>query len=155
MPTISIRNLNTARLSKPLYIEGAGFSTLELHGDRTTVFGNPFTLTEEFYRGLVCQAYEEYFYLIVNDKKEPSKAAEEIAAKHSLQISTKWMRPDRYVFNAALTFLEKAIVRDKHDVVLGCHCYPKKCHLITVAKYIKNKIETTDPYVRSLIDGWL
>lgn len=155
MPTISIKNKNTGRVSSSLCVEAGGLQSLELPGDRSTVIGNPFLLTDEFYRGLVCQAFEDYFYLVVRDGKEPSEAAEEIAAKNSLQIAKSWIRPDRYVFMAALTFLEKAIVKDRNNIILGCYCFPKKCHLITVAKYIKNKIETTDPYLRSLKDGWL
>jgi len=78
--------------------------------DRTTV-GNPFRMYTEEQRDEVCDKYESYFY-------------------RRLQKDKKFRDYVEYIVDTAR----------KHDVALGCWCYPKRCHAETIKRYVEERL---------------
>lgn len=80
----------------------------DVYCGRGTPFGNPFYLNkDESKRDEVCDLYEEHFYNSLEFNKE---------------------------FKEAVNHL---VTRARNgDLILGCHCKPKRCHVETIANYI-------------------
>jgi len=81
-------------------------------GENLSVLGNPYLLTTEDKRDLVCDLYEEDF-----DKLRETKPG----------------------FQEALDKIIEDVEIQK--VTLGCFCKPKRCHCDTIHKYVVNYIK--------------
>jgi hypothetical protein len=86
--------------------------------DRSSALGNPFYMSNESQRDLVCDKYETYFDTITSNYLNSAS-----------KISDKDMR------------FMKEIARIMHiaktkDVALACWCFPKRCHGITIMNFI-------------------
>ena len=76
--------------------------------DRTTVLGNPFYMNGEDDRDRVCNAYQKYFEICVQDTSS--------------------------VFYQKILLIQ-ALSKFNH-VALGCWCYPKRCHAQTIKNFV-------------------
>lgn len=87
--------------------------------DRSSIAGNPFPMSSEKDRDLVCDLYQTYF-------------AERIAAEKQLLD----------VFGGDTRFLnfitQIGKYAEDYDVALGCWCYPKRCHAETIKAYLED-----------------
>lgn len=81
--------------------------------DRTSVLGNPFYMSDESKRDVVCDKYEEYFNKKTNEKTD-----------------MKFMS-ELYRINA---------LSQQNDITLLCWCSPKRCHAETIKKYIETEL---------------
>jgi len=75
--------------------------------------GNPFFMRNESERNYVCDQYEKWFYEQLNK-------------------------------NNAEVFIEiRKLLRlaESKDLVLGCYCYPKRCHGDTIKKYLDSILD--------------
>ena len=77
--------------------------------DRTSPLGNPYTLTRESARDLVCDKYDVYF-----QKRKNSTILSGFASEL-----------------ARLRALSKT-----NDITLLCWCAPKRCHAETIKQYL-------------------
>ena len=89
--------------------------------DRSSVLGNPFYMKDESQRNKVCDKYQEYF-----DNK----------IRESLP---DYSQPYKYTQHNEfmLRIISIANLAKRHNVALGCWCYPKRCHAETILKYIE------------------
>ena len=86
----------------------------DFYVDRRTPLGNPFFLESEKSRDTVCDLYEEYFYNRLKEDKNNS-------------------------FHSFLQMLSEAF--KKYEMLrLFCNCHPKRCHSLTVKKYLEARI---------------
>lgn len=108
--------------------------------DRTSPLGNPFELKVEEYRDRVCEAYEEYFYLVVDKLVEPEIAAKIVSERSSLEIAATWKRPRLGLFLQALSYLKKLSILNA-VLVLNCWCFPKRCHAETIVRYLQQSAD--------------
>lgn len=77
--------------------------------DRTNkILGNSFKMNSEKERDLVCDNYEKWFDTQIKNKNEVV------------------LRELRQIYKVAL----------KQDVALGCWCYPKRCHALTIKRFL-------------------
>lgn len=79
--------------------------------DRSSILGNPYPMISENRRNEVCLKYDNHF-------------------EHSIQYDEKF----KNAINAII------ILAKTKDIALGCWCYPKRCHAITIKDYIENTI---------------
>ena len=86
-------------------------STIGIKIDRSSVLGNPFYMSDESKRDLVCDNYQEYF-----DQKVQSNT------------DVKFMNELRRIYELSLT----------SDITLLCWCSPKRCHGETIKRYIES-----------------
>lgn len=75
--------------------------------DRSTPVGNPFYMKDESMRDEVCRRYDSHFPLYMQNNKAFSDYINHIVD-----------------------------VAKKHNIALGCWCYPKRCHAETIKAYI-------------------
>jgi hypothetical protein len=106
---------------KPLHTIKIGLATNCTHycgrsqsykkvGKNLSILGNPYFLESELSRDYVCNQYEKFFKSKLNDED----------------------------FNNALQIIKNDL---KHsNVILGCFCYPRRCHCDTIKNYIEEKI---------------
>jgi len=76
--------------------------------DRSSVLGNPYYMKDESMRDEVCDKYVIYFNKKLND--------------------LKFMIELKNIYKLSKSF----------DIVLGCWCYPKRCHGLTVKLWIES-----------------
>jgi len=81
---------------------------------RPTPLGNPFVMRSEQDRDLVCDQYEEWF----NNKIE---------------------QKDQAVLNQLRGLF--VLGKQRGHLKIGCYCAPKRCHLDTVARFLRNYAE--------------
>ena len=79
--------------------------------DRSSVLGNPFYMTEESKRNLVCDQYQEYFNKKITSGTD-SKFIDELNRIYDISKS--------------------------NDITLLCWCSPKRCHGETIKRYIES-----------------
>lgn len=79
--------------------------------DRTSPLGNPFRMSNEFKRDLVCDKYEEWM-------------ATQLLEKNPTVLSE-------------LTRIDKAL-KKYGKVRLFCWCTPKRCHAETIKRMLEN-----------------
>lgn len=72
------------------------------------ILGNSFKMATEKERNLVCDNYEKWFENQIEGKNEIV------------------LRELRRIYKIALT----------QDIALGCWCYPKRCHALTIKKFL-------------------
>jgi hypothetical protein len=112
--------------------------------DRRSALGNPFELSGEESRDDVCDAYQDYFDAVLAGR-DPMQAASDFAEIWGVHLAEAWKRPTRDEFMAALETLE-SLSRDVHRscrsraLGLGCWCYPKRCHCLTILRYLMDKL---------------
>ena len=88
-------------------------SIYDVRIDRKTIFGNPFPMKKESERDVVCDLYDDYFnQRIQHDKK----------FKEALDLLVLF-----YIIN--------------HNVNLLCWCVPKRCHGLTLKRYIEQELK--------------
>lgn len=76
--------------------------------DRSSIVGNPFRMRDERDRADVCAKYETYFVQKLDSD----------CAFHD-EIARIWRLAKR------------------GDVTLGCWCYPKQCHALTIKRFLE------------------
>ena len=82
---------------------------------RGSSLGNPYPITEQMDRDIVCDMYEEYFNQQVDIEKNP-----------------EMLEQLRYIYKQA----------KQGDVNLGCFCYPNnRCHCSTIKRFIDEHLE--------------
>ncbi len=126
--------------------------------DRRSPLGNPFHLSNEDQRNAVCDAYQEYFDLVV--QLQPVAAALDstpdypialavikVSQDYRLSIAPAWRRPNYAAFTAELNRLS-AILKAEGAIALKCWCInvaiqsaaglqqPKRCHCLSIAGYL-------------------
>jgi hypothetical protein len=79
-------------------------------GKDLSILGNPYFLESESSRNTVCDNYEKYFKKMVDDVE----------------------------FDNALQIIKNDL--NYGNIVLGCFCYPKRCHCETIKKYIEETL---------------
>lgn len=80
---------------------------------RGSPLGNPFVMQSEEDRDFVCDKYQEWFDAQINRKNEVV------------------LKELRRIYNIA-----------KHqDVILGCYCYPKRCHGETIKRFLDKYLD--------------
>lgn len=79
--------------------------------DRSSPVGNPYFMLDESKRDEVCDRYDIYF-------------------KENI-LSTKRDQPSQDYLTEILI-----AINDGFDVVLGCWCYPKRCHAETIKSWL-------------------
>jgi len=104
--------------------------------DRSTYLGNPFELKREKDRDKVCDAFDQYFNLVVHKDIEPRLAADQIRLAQSLTIALSWKRPNRHQFLRRLA----SITNSEESTTYLCCCHPKRCHVQTYINYWHQKI---------------
>ena len=88
-----------------------GFENIRV--DRRSVLGNPFYMKSESLRDNVCNQFEKHFEKEIQKKGSP--------------------------FHQEMVRIFK-LVRAGKKVNVQCHCYPKRCHANTVARFIESKL---------------
>ena len=78
-------------------------------GKDLSILGNPYFLESESLRNKVCDEYQTYFEEHLNDLD----------------------------FHNALQIIQHDL--NYSNVVLGCFCYPRRCHCETIKNYIEKK----------------
>lgn len=92
--------------------------------DRSSVLGNPFYMSDESQRGIVCDKYEEYFYDVVNNS---------MLAQMNMSDNE---------INKFINELDRIYELSKsNNIVLACWCYPKRCHAETIKSYIEGRLK--------------
>lgn len=81
--------------------------------DRKTPLGNPFYMAHEGLRDTVCEKFESYFRGLIAEGNP--------------------------VILAELERIRE-LSKDKETYSLGCHCFPKRCHLDTVTKFLNTNL---------------
>jgi len=79
--------------------------------DRTSPVGNPYYMRNEFERDIVCDRYKKHF---------------------------EWSMQNDVKFNNYIKNIVK--IAQKHDIALGCWCYPKRCHAETIKRFVENAV---------------
>ena len=79
--------------------------------DRSSILGNPFYMSNESMRDEVCDQYDMYFNNNIKDSR--SGFVRELNKIYLLSLSK--------------------------DIVLGCWCYPKRCHAEVIMNYLNNE----------------
>jgi len=82
--------------------------------DRSSPLGSPFVLHDESERDKVCDEYEAWFYGLLNDG-------------WCLEQDSVCRELDRL----------KALYKKHGKLRLFCWCIPKRCHAITIKKYLE------------------
>jgi hypothetical protein len=85
--------------------------------DRSTPLGNPYFMHDESERDMVCDKYQELFDEIMS-------------------IDQSWYYAD---FRNCVHQI--ILASAKHDIALGCWCYPKRCHAETIKNYVERVME--------------
>jgi hypothetical protein len=106
--------------------------------DRRSALGNPFELRGEESRDDVCDAYQDYFDDVVCRGIEPKISADWWAGELGLKLSKAWKAPTYEVFMAELERLE--LLAKDGPLGLGCWCHPKRCHCLTILRYLTPKL---------------
>lgn len=76
--------------------------------DRKSIVGNPFFMKDESMRDTVCDKYEQYF---------------------NTQIQQE---------GAFKLYIDNIIKLAKdNNIALACWCYPKRCHALTIQRYVE------------------
>ena len=88
--------------------------------DRSSPLGNPFFMANESMRDEVCDKYEVYMQDIISEYKNNG-----VIGKEKVNYVIE--------FNRIIH-----LVRQGKNVALGCWCFPKRCHALS----IKNEIES-------------
>lgn len=78
-------------------------------GKDFSILGNPFKLYSEKDRNIVCDNYEKYFHDQLKSNPEFKNAVDNLI--NDLKYN---------------------------NVILGCFCYPKRCHANTIQNYINS-----------------
>ena len=102
--------------------------------DRRSSLGNPFLLSNESERDLICEAYEFYFYTILKNRIQPVAAAEITVKKYQVKIASTWLIPSIQEFITELLRIKNKLDTNQ-DVELICWCHPLRCHLQTIVDY--------------------
>lgn len=99
---------------------------------RGSALGNPYIMRQEIERDSVCDAYENWFYLQVNEAAFLDKYARIYGkGQGNYPLTTQeFMLLD--LFN---------MVVQGQDINLGCFCAPKRCHCDTVKTFLDHKLE--------------
>jgi hypothetical protein len=99
-------------------VEKKGYITQEdeilVHVNRSSPWGNPFTMKKESARNEVCNLFEHHM------------------ANELTHNPEKW---------EALNTSVEVYIKLKLNVVLICHCHPKRCHADTIAAWLNMKIQ--------------
>jgi len=74
------------------------------------VLGNPFFMDREEDRNIVCDKYHMWFHAMLTN-------------------------PDHKIHEEIRKIIAQCV---KHDVALGCWCYPKRCHAETIQQFINS-----------------
>lgn len=82
--------------------------------DRSSVLGNKFFMRTESERDKVCEQYEQWLMQKIKDKTDRAVLDE---------LNRIWK-----------------IAKSGKTVVLGCWCYPKRCHSETIKRVIESKL---------------
>lgn len=80
---------------------------------RGSPLGNPFVMQSEEDRDFVCDKYQEWFDTQINQKNEVV------------------LKELRRIYNIA----------KYQDVILGCYCYPKRCHGETIKRFLDKYLD--------------
>ena len=101
---IAIKNLRKEKPKNPW----------DVKVDRSSILGNPFSMTSEKDRDLVCNKYEVWFYNVNKERQIQSELnrLEEILSKYG-------------------------------KLNLFCWCSPKRCHAETIKEYLLEEIGGT------------
>lgn len=102
---INIKNLHKAKPSQPW----------DIKVDRSTVLGNPYAMTQQNTRDVVCDAYEKHFYNQLGQTE----------------------------FTDALDALIH-LYEEYGRLSLFCWCAPKRCHAETIKDYILKETQSYD-----------
>lgn len=78
--------------------------------DRTSPLGNPFYMTTEEQRDIICDAYDSYFKDMIEHNRN-RRFLHELERIHDLSKT--------------------------NDITLLCWCAPKRCHAETIKKYLE------------------
>jgi len=92
--------------------------------DRQSVVGNPFYMSCEAERDKVCDEYDKYFYNII------------ASYKINGDINNLSNKQREFVLYLARICNQAK----KSDVALGCWCAPKRCHGLTIKKFIEKYV---------------
>ncbi|QSM00773.1 hypothetical protein YerA41_072 [Yersinia phage YerA41] len=78
------------------------------YGKDFSILGNPYFMKDESFRMEVCDKYDIHFH---------SKMLNDPAFRHAVMEIV-------------------VAVMNGEDVILGCFCYPRRCHCDTIVKYV-------------------
>jgi len=106
--------------------------------DRSTYLGNPFDLKKEKDRDKVCDAFDQYFNLILDKGLEPILAANQVQLDQQITIALSWKRPNHHQFLRILS----SITNSKESETYICCCHPKRCHVQTYINHWNQKLST-------------
>lgn len=113
--------------------------TTGLRCDRSSVLGNPFEMKTEDQRNPACDAFGQYFDLVVGGV-EPADAVKYMAQTIRLKVGRAWKAPTRDQFMVELKQIEE-IARESPCTLL-CWCNPKRCHVETIVNYLRSLVWT-------------
>lgn len=103
--------------------------------DRSSVLGNPFEMLMESERDKVCEAFQEYFDLVMRGHNPSLK---EIAEKYQVRLSGKYKGSPELI-RLRIRDLTTQYLRDK-NLSLMCWCKPKRCHATTIKNYLEKEL---------------
>ena len=145
----------------------AGKAVLEALVDRSTIFGNPFSMSRMGVKGkgkahdagwidgrrreMLCEAYRDYIGDVLDEDREGTvlECAEAVAAEreHPADVVERdWARDFGAVtcrqFRNIHMDLREAAIDLEGRLRLMCHCAPKECHAGDLVESLRNR---TDP----------
>lgn len=89
-----------------------GYTPIRCDRNVGSPLGNQYKIDNEFDRDSVCDLFEENY--------------------HKLLAGSKRMR-------VAISRIRHKLIRGE-NVLLQCHCHPKRCHLLTVKNYLERNL---------------
>lgn len=96
-----------------MFFTTARINDCDFRADRKTPLGNPFIMYSEDQRDKVCDEFREYF--------------------------EKQLLNDNPVIIEQLRLIkQKALQHNQPYFKIGCHCYPKRCHVDTICYFLNN-----------------
>lgn len=86
-------------------------SKYHIYCGRGSIYGNPLHIDKNKTRDDVCDEYEIYFHDKIKNDEEFKNEIDKLI-----------------------------VIATTSELILGCHCKPKRCHVETIQNYINNAI---------------
>jgi Domain of unknown function (DUF4326) len=102
--------------------------------DRNSLLGNPFPMKGEAQRMRVCDAYDDYFDLVMAGV-DPVQAIYVVGKKYGLPRASAWRVCTRLEWLKA--FRDVVVTAQEISVELICWCAPKRCHCDRIKRAVE------------------
>lgn len=102
---------------------------VDVYVDRRSILGNPFRMTHESLRDLVCQAYRKWLWQCLSQGKSEPNA---IAIESNLTLANTYKYPSASEVKEEL--MRIGAIAQTSNVRLICWCHPKQCHADVILK---------------------